>query len=261
MDRLSPLRAPLATIALAALTLVALARVVLGLSELVTVGGSRAVAAARLAPNGDDAALTVLVGVLVASCFLTPTVPGRRRLAVWGVVLAAVSLVATVVALALTDLVIAGWNLVWGVPGLAVPALVGAALLVLARPDAALHAATETPERPAEVTPAPEPPDPELQPSWSEDTAAGAVWRTAGEAARGVPAQSWGSADDASWSRPTPSPALLPAAGPTTPPAAPATPPATTPTAGRPAAPPAAPASSWAPPASGPEPDGRADRA
>ncbi len=221
VDRLSPLRAPLAAVALAALTLVAAARVLLGLSELVGVGGSQAVAAARLAPNSDDAALTVLVGVLVASCFLTPVVAVRRRLAVWGVVLTAVSLVATVVALALTDLVIAGWNLVWGVPGLAVPALVGAGLLALARSDLArpdparsdlarpgsARAAADVPalEPGGPGEPVVPPPDPELQPSWSEDTAAGAVWRTAGEAARGAPAQSWGSADDAGWARPSPS--------------------------------------------------------
>ena len=75
MDRLTALRAPLAAVALALLTLVAAARVVLGLSEVVTTGGSRAVAAARLAPNAGDAALTVLVGVLVVACFVGPPVP------------------------------------------------------------------------------------------------------------------------------------------------------------------------------------------
>lgn len=201
-----PLRVPLAAVALAVLTLVAAARVGLGLSQLTSPDGSQAVAAARLAPNAGDAALTVLVGVLVASCFLPPLVPGRRRLATWGAVLAAVSLLATVVALALTDRVVAGWNLVWSLPDLAVPALVGAGLLALARPEPAVEAAAlpAAPSVAPDEGPAEEVPDPELQPSWSEDAAAGAVWRTAGEAARGAPAQSWGSAGEADW----PTPAL-----------------------------------------------------
>ncbi|MGI3783150.1 MAG: hypothetical protein ACRYG2_20495 [Janthinobacterium lividum] len=216
MDRLTPLRVPLAVLALAALTLVAAARVVLGLSEVVTTGGSRAVAAARLAPNGSDAALTVLVGVLVASCFVAPEVPGRRRLAVWGAALTVISVVATLVALGLTDLAVAGWNLVWGVPDLAVPALAGAGLLVLSRPyagDAPAPRATGQAEVPP-VVDAPEvaAPDPELAPSWSQDVAAGAVWRTAGEAARGAPAQEWGTAGETTWLTPAPgSPPALPA--------------------------------------------------
>ena len=205
MDRLIALRAPLAAVALAMLTLVAAARVGLGLSELAVLGGSTAVAAARLAPNASDAALTVLAGVLVAACFLTPEVAGRRRLAVWGVVLTALSVVASVVALSLTNLEVAGWNVVWMIPDLAVPALVGAGLLVLARQAPTTEVVRDEIVPVAEEAAAPaDPPDPELQPSWSQDTAAGAVWRTAGEAARGAPAAGWGSAETATW----PTPAL-----------------------------------------------------
>ena len=207
MDRLTPLRAPLAALALAVLTLVAAARVVLGLSEVVALDGSRAVAAARLAPNGSDAALTVLVGVLVAVCFVGPAVPARRRLAAWGAVLTLVSLVATLVALGLTNLVVAGWNLVWSLPDLAVPVLVGIALLALARPGAAGADVRSGPTSgdlavglPAGAATATTPaPDPELEPSWSQDAAAGAVWRTAGEAARGVPAQDWAADGQTGW--------------------------------------------------------------
>jgi hypothetical protein len=172
------------------------------------------VAAARLAPNAGDAALTVLVGVLVVACFVGPRIPVARRLAVWGTVLALLSLVLTAVALGLASPAVAGWNLVWSVPDLAVPALVGVALLALARRDPG-----ETPDReaaqaasgaePAVDEQASEPaPDPELQPSWEQDAAAGAVWRTAGEAARGAPAQAWGTSDAGGWS-----PAALPPAG------------------------------------------------
>ncbi|GAA3570586.1 hypothetical protein GCM10022197_28770 [Microlunatus spumicola] len=200
MDRLTALRAPLAVVALVVLTVVAAARVVLGLSEVVTVGGSRAVAAARLAPNAGDAALTVLVGVLVAACFLGPVVPARRRLAVWGTVLTVVSLAATLVALGLTDLTVAGWNLVWSLPDLAVPVVVGLALLALARPEPGRQEQQALTQDAAGPAPEPEPePDPDLQPSWTEDTAAGAVWSRAGDAARGAPAQGWGTSGGAGW--------------------------------------------------------------
>ncbi len=201
MDRLTPLRAPLTAVALAVLTLVAAARVGLGLSEVVAVDGSRAVAAARLAPNGSDAALTLLVGVLVATCFLGPKVRARRRFAVWGTVLTVVSLFASVVALGLTDAAVAGWNLVWSLPDLAVPALVGAGLLALARsrPSGATAPVEAALADPTPAAPAVETLDPQLQPSWSEDAAAGAVWRTAGDAARGAPAQGWGASGGASW--------------------------------------------------------------
>ena len=198
MDRLTRVRAPLAVVALAALTLVALARVVLGGSQLGP-DGSRAVAAARLAPNAGDGALTLLAALLVVSCFVAPEVASRRRLAAWGAALTAVSLVATVVALALTNAEVAGWSLVWLVPEVAVPVVVGAGLVALARPEprAAAGPAGErgsaVPEPQDEVA-APAP-DPELEPGWTSDTAAGAVWRTAGEAARGAPASAWGQGD------------------------------------------------------------------
>ena len=206
VDRLSPLRAPLAAVALAALTLVAAARVVLGLSELVTVGGSRAVAAARLAPNSSDASLTLLVGVLVASCFLAPQVPARRRLAAWGAALTGVSLVATVAALGLTDLSVAGWNLIWGLPDLVLPGVVGVGLVALARAErtSPVPAADAPPDETVGTAIEAPAPDPELQPSWTQDAAAGAVWRTAGEAARGAPAQGWGSDGEAGWPTPPP---------------------------------------------------------
>ena len=207
MDRLSRWRGPLAGLALAVLTLVAAARVGLGLSEAFSVGGSRAVAAARLAPNAGDGTLTLLTGLLVASCFLAPPLPRRRPLAVWGALLTAVSVLATLVALGLSNLEVAGWGVVWLIPDLAVPVLVGAGLAVLAREPGEAHASSDRRGAtvPAEVTAGPtaeltpSPPDPELEPAWSQDAAAGAVWRTAGDAARGAPAAGWG-AESGGWS-------------------------------------------------------------
>jgi len=210
------LRAPLAVAALLALTLVAAARIGLGVSELVTVDGSRAVAGARLAPNGSDGALTVLAGLLVVACFRDPGPPARRRLAVWGAVLCAVSLLASVAALATTNLAIAGWNVVWLIPDLVVPVLVGLVLVVLVRSEAVVAGGAgvgegavdgPVPDAPAEDglppagTPASEP-DPALEPAWTTDAAAGAVWRTAGEAASGAPASAWGSTGPTGWEAP-----------------------------------------------------------
>lgn len=204
MDRLTRLRAPLAVVALAALTLVAVARLGLGLSQL-GADGSTAVAAARLAPNAGDGALTVLAGVLVASCFLPPEVGARRRLALWGAVLAAVSLLATVLALALASAEVAGWSLVWLVPDVMVPVVVGLALAALARAPRTDPVAAATPAPALEQAPAEPDPDPELQPSWPSDAAAGAVWRTAGEAASGAPATGWGAGEGTAWPAAQPS--------------------------------------------------------
>ncbi len=203
MDRLLRLRAPFAVAALLALSLVAAARVGLGLSELVTASGSRAVAAARLAPNGSDGALTVLVGLLVVACCREPATAAHRRFAVWGAVLCAVSLLASAAALASTNLAIAGWNAVWLIPDLVVPVLVGVALTVLAQPEPVRDATDLVAVVPAEAVPAPAPePDPALEPGWAADAAAGAVWRTAGDAARGAPATAWGSGAPTGWEAP-----------------------------------------------------------
>lgn len=207
MDRLARLRAPLAVVALVALTLVAAARVGLGLSELGPTG-SRAVAAARLAPNASDGALTLLVAFLVVVCFVAPAVPSGRRLAAWGAALTVVSLLATLVALALTSAEVAGWSLVWLVPEVAVPVVVGVGLLALARrptdervadADARTGAqvAAQGDAQAVESTDDPSA-DPDLQPGWTSDSAAGAVWRTAGEAASGAPASGWGQGQDVS---------------------------------------------------------------
>ena len=47
-------------------------------------------------------------------------------------------------------------------------------------------------------------PDQRLQPTWRPDTAAGAVWRTAGEAAAGAPAAGWGADPTAAAWQPIP---------------------------------------------------------
>ncbi|MVA76716.1 hypothetical protein GC722_11880 [Auraticoccus sp. F435] len=141
-----------------------------------------------------------------------PLLP-RRALAV----VAVLAWLALVVQLGLL-----GWSLLGGPgeggrpPGL-VPALVAAAVPTLlvallasvlaraARPTAgAVRSAAG--QGPAAATPGreletPEPPQTEQQaPVWAPDEAAGAVWTTAEEAARGAGASSWGSSQDpAGW--------------------------------------------------------------
>ncbi|HKX15155.1 MAG TPA: hypothetical protein VJN19_08185, partial [Propionibacteriaceae bacterium] len=52
----------------------------------------------------------------------------------------------------------------------------------------------------SESLPAPPVPDQRLQPTWHPDAAAGAAWRTAGEAAAGAPAAGWGTdSSSAGW--------------------------------------------------------------
>jgi len=50
-----------------------------------------------------------------------------------------------------------------------------------------------------EQLPAPQPAEQRSQPTWQPDAAAGAVWRTAGEAAAGAPATGWGADSSAAW--------------------------------------------------------------
>jgi hypothetical protein len=49
------------------------------------------------------------------------------------------------------------------------------------------------------LPPTPETPDPRLQPTWHPDSAAGAAWRTAGDAAAGAPASGWGTDPSVGW--------------------------------------------------------------
>ena len=59
---------------------------------------------------------------------------------------------------------------------------------VVVRAGAAAPPVPELPAPPVQ----PGPPDPQLQPTWQPDAAAGAAWLTAGDAAAGAPATGWG---------------------------------------------------------------------
>ena len=192
-----------ALVALLALTVDVLARP-LGLVLAAAAGADvgRGGVLALLLPGPGTFALLLTAGLLVGSGFLAPVVAPRRGLALWGGLLAAAvvlfGLVAVGAELGTGPLSLTAWSLVTTLAALAVPLLVGWGLLVLRRGDGAAAAVA----LPAEPTPVPEEqPDPELEPTWTPDAASGAVWRTAGEAARGASPARWEEADDAGrWS-------------------------------------------------------------
>jgi hypothetical protein len=62
----------------------------------------------------------------------------------------------------------------------------------------------------------PGPPDPRLQPTWQPDSAAGAAWLTAKDAAAGAPATGWGTPGEPAGWQPAPAPETRPTPPPTT---------------------------------------------
>jgi hypothetical protein len=63
-------------------------------------------------------------------------------------------------------------------------------------------------EIPSPDQPAPELVDPQQQPTWPTDLAAGAAWRTAGDAAAGAPATDWTAPGEAEGWGPAPESAI-----------------------------------------------------
>ncbi len=147
-----------------------------------------------------------VLAVLVLACHAGPVTRHARLLAALALGVAGASLVLMVV-LALTGFVaytppFSQLDLLDRFVAMVVPAVAVALLVVLVRrgPGAAV---TTTGDAVGTGTPAPAEvavrPDPALQPTWEPDAAAGAVWTTAGEAASGRPASSWGSPDRGGW--------------------------------------------------------------
>lgn len=153
-----------------------------------------------LLPAAGELVLILAAGLLVASCFVSPVVSRRSGLVRWGAVLVALVLVSWLVGVVVAVVTLSPAALIWTAPAalaaLAVPLLVGwgfFALLQAARTGHPVEPAVA-----AALEPEPEL-DPEQQPTWTSDTAAGAVWHTAGDAARGAPASGWGSSETAGW--------------------------------------------------------------
>ena len=167
--------------------------------------------AARLSYPAALPGLIVLLAMLVLSCVLGRTAHARLLTGLSLVATALAGLVA--VALAVADLAVGGPStlieLLPGVAALSV-ALVALGLLIILLRRVAGGPRSEAPvtENTEPDQPAPEIEDPQSQPTWPTDLAAGAAWRTAGDAAAGAPATGWtGPAEAQGWG-PAPEPAV-----------------------------------------------------
>ncbi len=184
--------------------------------------GGLANLAAVISYRAGDPVLVALLAALVALCVLSGPTPRARELASAALVVVGVSLV---VALVFTVIALVGLGQVDGirvvntldqlleltVPVLALVALVRLRPLAPARStgDPYAVAAAETPI--IAPPPAPTPVDEQYQPSWLPDTAAGAAWQRAGDAAAGAPASGWGTPGQGGGWQVDPGPATGPA--------------------------------------------------
>ena len=203
MEPISAWRRPATLVALVTLTVdVALRVVVVGvvLSGRGQPGGS--LFYSLPAPGPGSLALLLTAGLLTGSCRRPPAVHGSGRLVRWAVALAGVSVLIGLVSVAIGLATLPPLEVAATVPGsftgLVVALLVGWGLVVVGRTAPRTRASVVDESAPLTGTAAASPVGPELvppelePPTWSPDAAAGAVWRTAGDAARGAPAASWG---------------------------------------------------------------------
>jgi hypothetical protein len=191
------LREPAAWVALGALVL----NLMLVIVALVTIKGSFASVGWVLSARVANPLPLLVLTVLVSFCVLRERTPHARQLTI-------ISLIAGVIAV-LLGLGLALFGFGATAPILAVLAalvpqaisIVAVGLLIkllqLQAVPRRLPAGIGLVPHPSDVLPpAPAAPasDPRLQPTWQPDSAAGAVWRTAGDAAAGAPATGWGTA-------------------------------------------------------------------
>ena len=186
------LREPAAWVALGALVLNLLLVVV----ALATFGGSFVSAAWVLSARVANPVPLLVLAVLVSFCVLRERTPHARQLTV-------ISLVAGVVAV-LLGLVLAFFGFGATAPVLAVFAaivlqaisIIAVGLLIkllqLQAIPRRLPAGIGLVPHPSDELSPPPAVEQRLQPTWHPDAAAGAAWRTAGDAAAGAPAAGWG---------------------------------------------------------------------
>jgi hypothetical protein len=186
------LREPAAWVALGALVL----NLLLGVVALATFGGSFVSAAWVLTARVANPVPLLVLAVLVSFCVLRERTPHARQLTI-------ISLVAGVIAV-LLGLVLALFGFGATAPVVAVlAAIVPQAISIIAVGLLIkLLQLQAVPRRlPAGIGLVAHPSDElspslgaeqQLQPTWHPDAAAGAAWRTAGDAAAGAPAAGWG---------------------------------------------------------------------
>ncbi|HEX8487488.1 MAG TPA: hypothetical protein VF642_03005 [Propionibacteriaceae bacterium] len=175
-------------------------------------------AAAVLFFSSTDVLNVVVLALLVGACALWSPIPRAPQLT-----LAALLVTAALVAVSAIDLVVMvlarqGSPGLWTAALSAGLALVLPVLVLVVLAQLRRGLARDRDERRREIAAGPdqaatpaldaraEPePDPEHQPVWQPDQAAGAAWLTAGEAASGAAASRWGSPGDSSGWQPQPS--------------------------------------------------------
>jgi hypothetical protein len=199
MDSLMRLREPAAWVAFGALVL----NLVLAVVGMATYSGPLANVALALSARAANPVPLVVLAVLVSFCVLRERTPHARLLTILSLVVGGIAILLGLT-LALLGLAaeptpvlgVLAAIVVQVISVIAVGLLIK--LLQLQAVPRRLPAGVGLAPYP-EPLPIPQPPDQRLQPTWQPDEAAGAVWRTAGEAAAGAPATGWGAGTSASW--------------------------------------------------------------
>jgi hypothetical protein len=183
MESLMRLREPAAWVALGALVL----NLVLAIVAIAINQGPLANVAVGLSARAANPVPLVVLAVLVTFCVVRERTPHARllTLALWALAAEPIPVIGVLTAI-----------LIQATSVIAVVLLIKLFRLqaVPRRLPAGIGLAPYL-----EQVPVPQPADQRLQPTWQPDTAAGAVWRTAGEAAAGAPATGWGVDSSTGW--------------------------------------------------------------
>jgi hypothetical protein len=201
MQSLMRLREPAAWVALGALVL----NIVLAVVAIATHPGPTANVGLVLSARAANPVPLVVLAVLVSFCVVRERTPHARLLTILSLIIGGI---AVLFGLTLALLGLAAESTpVLAVLASIVTQLISLIAVVLLIKLLQLQAVPRrlpagiglAPYPYPEPSPAPQPPDQLLQPTWQPDTASGAVWRTAGEAAAGAPATGWGADSSAAW--------------------------------------------------------------
>ena len=196
------LREPAAWVALGALVL----NLVLAVVAMATYPGPLADIGLTLSARAANPVPLIALAVLVSFCVLRERTAHARLLTLLSLI-AGVLAVLFGLGLALLGLAAEPTPVLWALAAIVtqVISIIVVVLLVklfqLQAVPRRLPAGSGCPDPYQESSAVPATlPDQRLQPTWQPDTAAGAVWRTAGEAAAGAPAAGWGAdANAAAW--------------------------------------------------------------
>jgi hypothetical protein len=199
MESLMRLREPAAWVAFGALAL----NLVLAIVGMATYSGPLANVALVLSAQAANPVPLVVLAVLVSFCVLRERTAHARLLTILSLVVgglaALLGLTLALLGLAADPTPVLG---VLAAIVVQVTSVIAVGLLIkllqLQAVPRRLPAGIGLAPYP-EPLPLPQRPDPRLQPTWQPDAAAGAVWRTAGEAAAGAPAAGWGAEASTAW--------------------------------------------------------------